>query len=246
MQWGYVYFVCSVLAATASFTLVSLKLGRARPVFKRSAAEFRDGLYFSVGLSAQTIYNDIDKTMLVRLGTLDATGIYGAAYRLIDVSFAPILALLSAAYPNFFRAGHGGVASTLSYAKPLLKKSVGYAALISIMILLFAGLVPYVLGSEYARTTEALRWLAPLPILKAMHYFLSDALTGAGHQGLRSGIQASVAPVQCTHQPLAHSDVFMQGRGCVVQHRIRCASGLHCRIDRELFSQTPKWRVSRV
>jgi O-antigen/teichoic acid export membrane protein len=32
-----------------------------------------------------------------------------------------------------------------------------------------------------------------LPVLKAMHYFLSDTLTGAGHQGVRTSLQASVA-----------------------------------------------------
>jgi O-antigen/teichoic acid export membrane protein len=53
--------------------------------------------------------------------------------------------------------------------------------------------VPLILGPEYARTAEALRWLAPLPILKGLHYFLSDSLTGAGHQGLRTAIQAGVA-----------------------------------------------------
>jgi O-antigen/teichoic acid export membrane protein len=30
-------------------------------------------------------------------------------------------------------------------------------------------------------------------VLKAMHYFLSDTLTGAGHQGLRTCLQAGVA-----------------------------------------------------
>ena len=39
--------------------------------------------------------------MLARLGTLEATGIYGAAYRLIDVSFAPVASLLTAAYAVF-------------------------------------------------------------------------------------------------------------------------------------------------
>jgi O-antigen/teichoic acid export membrane protein len=42
-------------------------------------------------------------------------------------------------------------------------------------------------------TEEALRWLAILPVLKVVHFFLSDALTGAGYQGLRSGIQVGVA-----------------------------------------------------
>jgi O-antigen/teichoic acid export membrane protein len=193
LQWGYVYFVCSSLAAILSSCLVFAKLGAPKFVLRRSLAEYREGFYFSVGLSAQTIYNDIDKTMLVRLSTLDATGIYGAGYRLIDVSFAPVLALLYAAYPNFFRKGSTGIASSFSYAKPLLLRTIVYALIIGIGILLFAGIVPYVLGSEYARTTEVLRWLSPLPVLKSIHYFLSDSLTGAGHQGLRSGLQTGVA-----------------------------------------------------
>jgi O-antigen/teichoic acid export membrane protein len=59
-------------------------------------------------------------------------------------------------------------------------------------ILLCAGWVPYVLGPDYARIVEALRWLAVLPVLKAMHYFLADTLTGAGYQAVRTCIQAGV------------------------------------------------------
>jgi O-antigen/teichoic acid export membrane protein len=193
LQWGYVYLGCTAFTAAASSGLVCVRLGAPRFAHGRSLTSLREGVYFSISLGAQTVYNDIDKTMLARLGSLDATGIYGAAYRLIDVSFAPVTALLSAAYPNFFREGSAGVSSSLRYARPLLKRALGYSVFISCGILLFAGIVPYVLGSEYARTAEALRWLSPLPVLKAMHYFLSDTLTGAGHQGLRSGIQTGVA-----------------------------------------------------
>jgi len=193
LQWGYVYLGCSAVAATAAFCLVWMKLGAPDLVLHRSLSEYREGFYFSIGLSAQTIYNDIDKTMLVRLSTLDATGIYGAGYRLIDVSFAPVLALLYSAYPNFFRKGSAGIAASFSYAKPLLLRTIVYALFICVGILLCAGIVPYVLGAEYARTTEVLRWLSPLPVLKSIHYFLSDTLTGAGHQGLRSCLQTGVA-----------------------------------------------------
>jgi O-antigen/teichoic acid export membrane protein len=75
----------------------------------------------------------------------------------------------------------------------LLLRTLGYSSSVCVVMLLCAGIVPHVLGPEYARTAEALRWLAPLPILKGLHYFLSDSLTGAGHQGLRTAIQASVA-----------------------------------------------------
>jgi O-antigen/teichoic acid export membrane protein len=131
--------------------------------------------------------------MLVRLGTLEATGIYGAAYRLIDVSFAPVASLLAAAYPGFFRAGAGGISAAIQYAKPLFWRGFAYATLVSGAMLVGAGIVPYILGSEYRLTVEALRWLAILPMLKVVHVFLSDTLSGAGYQGLKSLIQLGVA-----------------------------------------------------
>ena len=193
LQWGYIYFGSTSVVALTAAILVWTMLGAPKFNWRRPVAELREGFYFSAGLSAQTIYNDIDKTMLARLGTLDAAGIYGAAYRIIDVSFAPISSLLWSAYPSFFRAGSGGVASSFRYAKPLLLRAVGYASCACLILLLSAGIVPYILGGEFARTTEAIRWLSLLPVLKAMHYFLSDSLTGAGYQGLRTGIQAGVA-----------------------------------------------------
>jgi O-antigen/teichoic acid export membrane protein len=193
LQWGYLYFYSTSAVAITAFLLVRAKLGAPRFTWPHSAAEMREGFYFSSSLSAQTIYNDIDKTMLARLSTLDATGIYGAAYRLIDASFAPISALVYSTYPNFFRAGAKGITSSFRYAKPHLLRALTYSSAICIVILLAAGIVPYILGPQYAGTTEALRWLAPLPVLRGLHYFLSDSLTGAGHQGIRTAIQAGVA-----------------------------------------------------
>ena len=193
LQWGHVYFFSTAVVAVAALALVWNKLGAPRFTALLPGSETREGFFFSTSLSAQTIYNDIDKTMLARLGTLDATGIYGAAYRLIDVCFVPISALLWSAYPNFFRAGTTGISGSFGYAKPLLQRTLCYSCMVCLLILLSAGFVPHVIGSEYARTAEALRWLAPLPILKGLHYLLSDSLTGAGHQGLRTAIQSGVA-----------------------------------------------------
>jgi O-antigen/teichoic acid export membrane protein len=193
LQWGYVYFFSTAAIALTASVLVWTKLGAPEFSWPHSVSQLREGFYFSSSLSAQTIYNDIDKTMLAHLSSLDATGIYGAAYRLVDVSFVPIAALVYSAYPNFFRAGAKGMSASLAYAKPLLKHAFRYSSCMCAVLLLSAGLVPHILGPEYARTTEALRWLAPLPVLKGFHYFFSDSLTGAGHQGLRAAIQAMVA-----------------------------------------------------
>jgi O-antigen/teichoic acid export membrane protein len=193
LQWGEFYFGSTAIVAVASLLLTLVKLGAPSLGLPRNPAEEREGLFISLGKSAATIYNDIDKTMLARLGTLEATGIYGAAYRLVDVSFSPVGSLLVVAYPNFMRAGVGGISETLRYAKPLILHALGYATLVTAGILVCAGVVPYVLGGEYRLTVEALRWLAVLPMLRVIHYFLSDALAGAGHQGLKSAIQIGVA-----------------------------------------------------
>jgi O-antigen/teichoic acid export membrane protein len=39
---------------------------------------------------------------------------------------------------------------------------------------------------------QALRWLAPLPLFRTLHYFAGDTLTGSGHQGWRTLSQAMV------------------------------------------------------
>ena len=56
-----------------------------------------------------------------------------------------------------------------------------------------ASLLPLILGEGFRQATEALRWLAPLPLLKTLHYFVSDSLTGSGFQGTRTLAQVGVA-----------------------------------------------------
>jgi O-antigen/teichoic acid export membrane protein len=192
--WAVVYLAATL--ATAAGALLWGLLTLEKPTLKIDAVwpELKEGVFFSVGLSAQTIYNDIDKTMLAKLGDLAATGIYGAAYRIIDVSLVPLRSLLSAANPGFFRAGHiGGVRETRRYMSRLLPKALAYAALATAGLFLIAPVIPHILGKEYAQSISALRWLAVLPLLKTVHSFLADALTGAGHQRLRTMIQVAVA-----------------------------------------------------
>ena len=192
--WAATYLVATF--ATAAGALGWGLKALEKPTVKTSEIwpELKEGIFFSVGLSAQTVYNDIDKTMLAKLGDLPATGIYGAAYRIIDVSLVPLRSILSAANPGFFRAGHqGGIRETCRYMKRLLPKTTAYAVLATIGLLVFAPVVPHILGKGYAQSVGALRWLAILPVLKTIHSFFADALTGAGHQRLRTIIQIAVA-----------------------------------------------------
>ena len=193
LAWSAVYLAGSIIAALIALIWVTYRLGRPALALHRIRGEGVEGFYFSVSLSATTIYNDLDKTMLARLATLEAAGVYAAAYRLIDVSVIPIRALLCAAYPGFFRIGKDGLAATLRQSHRLLARIIPYSLVAFLALTLGAPLVPHILGRQYTETVMALRWLALLPILKTLHYFIADALTGAGHQGTRTLIQISVA-----------------------------------------------------
>jgi O-antigen/teichoic acid export membrane protein len=191
--WAVVYLLTSVPAALAAVWMGTRAVGPATSDLRVFRREWRDGALFAFSLSAQSAYNDIDKVMLARLGSVEAAGIYAAAYRIVDVAFRPMMALLAAAYPQFFRHGAGGVRPALVFLKRLALPGVSYAAAASLALFLLAGMVPVLLGESYAASVGALQGLAALPLLRALHFLAADLLTGCGHQGLRTAVQVVVA-----------------------------------------------------
>jgi O-antigen/teichoic acid export membrane protein len=193
LGWALWYAGSTTIAAGIALAVTTHELGPPARVFGYPASELRQGAYFATSLSAQNIYNDIDKSMLARLSTLEATGIYGAAYRLVDVAFVPVRSLLAAAYPRFFRQGVHGVRASLGVARRLLPPAAAYSALAGAALFIVAPVLPRLLGSDFRSSIEATRWLAILPLLKSVHYFAADTLTGAGYQGRRTMAQLVVA-----------------------------------------------------
>ena len=191
-EWVGAYLVASTVSTLYACYRAHTIWGAPRFNWYALREDVAEGVYFSVGTSAATIYNDIDKVMLGKI-SFAATGIYAAAYRLIDVSMTPIRALVSAAYPHFFRRGLDGMGSAHAYATTLIKRACVYSAALFAVLWLSAPLLPLVLGTNYAETALALRWLALLPVLRSVHTFLGDSLSGAGFQGLRSAIQVTIA-----------------------------------------------------
>jgi O-antigen/teichoic acid export membrane protein len=193
MRWGWFYVASTGASALIAVILTSSKLGAPKIALPRILPELKEGFYFGAALSAQTIYNDIDKTMLASLSTLDAAGIYAAAYRVIEVAFTPVRSILNAANSKMFRKGQHGIAHSYGYAKRLLPHTIAYSVAAFLALYLLAPLFPLVIGKDFARTVEALRWLALIPLLKTLSYFFSDSVTGAGYQGFRTAAQVFVA-----------------------------------------------------
>lgn len=192
-HWLCGYFGASVIACGYSLFKGTQYWGAPRLAVSRWKQDAWDGVFFSISTAAQTVYNDIDKSMLGRLPDLTAPGIYGAAYRIIDTTMMPVRSLVSAAYPRFFEIGPGGVRATYDYAKRLIRKASAFGLLDFVLLWCAAPLLPLVIGHQYEQTIGAIRWLALIPLLRCFHLFLSDSLSGAGYQKLRTGIQGVVA-----------------------------------------------------
>jgi O-antigen/teichoic acid export membrane protein len=195
LEWGMAYLVSAVVGAGVAVVLVNRELGWPEFHIRHLGLDLREGVFFSLSLSAQNSLNDSDKAMLARLATLEATGVYAAAWRLVGAMFLPVASLQVATYARFFQHGAQGVRASARLALRILPLGACYGVLAAAALYLLAPLVPAILGNEYYEAIGAIRWLAVVPLLRAVHYFAGDALTGAGYQWVKTIIHVSVAAV---------------------------------------------------
>ncbi|AFZ37211.1 polysaccharide biosynthesis protein [Stanieria cyanosphaera PCC 7437] len=193
LTWACLYLISSAVIALIGILSVNHIIGSAQFNISKLKSEIKTGIYFSISSSANNINSSLDKTMLGSMATLTSTGIYGSAYRFIDVGYVPLFAIFGAAYTKFFQHGSSGIRSSLGFAKKLFPFVVGYGILSVIGYLVFAPVLPIILGNEYADAIAALRWLAPIPCLAAFQMLAADTLTGAGFQKSRSIVQVVAA-----------------------------------------------------
>ncbi len=193
--WSYLYLASSVITAIVAILVVNKMVAPPKPVFSELKSNIGQGIYFSISASANNINASLDKSMLGKLSNVASAGIYGSAYRFIDVGNVPLLALFGASYKRFFEHGSSGIKGSLSFAKRLLPILVFYAIASLIGFWLLAPFVPVILGEEYQEAIGALLWLSPLPAIAAFQYLAADTLTGSGHQKARSMVQLAAAVV---------------------------------------------------
>lgn len=182
--WSVLYAFSALAAAVYSLRLVRCDLGHAaRPNWSSLHASLRAGLPFAFAGVASKLHSDIDKTMLARLATLEAAGVYSAGYRVVDMVNVPLRAMLTATAPRFFRAGGAGTGSAVAYALRVSPLPLAYASAMGAILYLMADLLPWVLGPEYSKAVQVVQYLAWLPLVSMPRLFLQMSMVTAGYQG---------------------------------------------------------------
>lgn len=188
--WVRMYWIATALAAVLAVFSATTRLGL--PEWRRVRwRELGDGLSFAFSNSSISAYNDMDKALLAGAGLMEAAGIYGAAYRVVDVATMPVYSLFAAATPRYFRTE--GVDATRALMGRLLRRALPGTGLICAVLFALAGLLPLVLGPSFAEAATALRWLCMIPLLRLLHYTWGTAITACMSQWRRTAAQAAAA-----------------------------------------------------
>ncbi len=186
MRYASVNLVSTAIVGAVAVAVASRTLGFAVRPGAPQRRHMRSVAIYSTGISASGVQNDGDKYVLNVSGHLVEGGNYGAAYRLVQLGFMPVNALVNATHVSFLDSGNDQqVRRALKFA--------GYASAYGIALALalqvVAPIVPRILGDDYEPTVNMIRWLSPLVALRAMSTFPMNGLLGLGRNDVRTTIQ---------------------------------------------------------
>jgi len=135
---------------------------------------------------------DIDKTMLTKFASLEATGIFSVAQRVVSMVFLPVMAFLGAVYPRFVNLDNNGYFKSRRLAFRIIPIISAYSLVAVLTVWGFAPLLVGIIGEEFTDAVIAIRILGVLIIIQGLQYPFADALTGSGHQKIRTYGQISI------------------------------------------------------
>ena len=193
VHWAYLYCISTMLPALISLGIVNKWLDKPKFSFSRLKQEVVQGFYFSVSQSSDFINENIDKIMLASVASLQATGVYGAGFRILTVFKIPILSVSGATFPRFFQNGARGIRGSFQFAKKLMPIGIGYGLISCLILFLISPYVEGILGQEYADIRVLLQLIALLPLITVFQILLGDTLTGAHYQSYRTSVQVLAA-----------------------------------------------------
>jgi O-antigen/teichoic acid export membrane protein/glycosyltransferase involved in cell wall biosynthesis len=191
-QWAMALMVSSATAAILALIAVTIWLGWPQFTPHLTLTHGKEGLEYAFASSTTSAYDDLDKTMLSHYGMTAANGIYGIAYRIIEMGTVPILALELATAPRLFRLASSGVNNAVILGRRLLKHGLLASTFAAVCMFVFAPVIPLLAGKGFSESISALRWLCLIPVFRSVHKITGSVLTSIGLQRYRTLTQLTV------------------------------------------------------
>jgi len=186
VQWSFALMTSSAIGSIVGLITVTLKLGwpRFRPFL--ALKHVPEGAEYAFSASTTCAYNDLDKTMLSHYGMSVADGIYGMAYRIIDMATVPLMSIQIASQPRLFQLAKESSTDPIRLGWKLQKNSCLMSLLAAAVMFFTAPIIPYLVGKGFAESVSALRWLCLIPVFRSIHVISGSVLTSIGQQRYRT------------------------------------------------------------
>lgn len=185
-SWAWYLAVSAAGASLVAHAMMTRPIGGWPPLSIPALSEFRTGLPYAAGTSTEGFLAASDRPLLLRYGYASEAGVYAAGYRLATLGFVPLMALIRASDRSIFDAGAAGLRSGLRRGRAVTVRAIALSAVVSAVLFLSAPVaIELLLGDEYAETAQVIRWLAPLPVIKALQFPVGNVLIASGHQVAR-------------------------------------------------------------
>jgi O-antigen/teichoic acid export membrane protein len=208
----------------------------------------RGSIIVGVAYAAGTAYWYADRVLLALLGTSTDVGLYGAAFKYVELSFIPISAISLSIFPVLARAISESEGSRVPH---LLQWGVDLMLVTSVPICAFAfvyadGLIRLVGGSEFAAASSALQVLGFLIVAFFVSSVFERALIAGHRERLLGLVNAGILVFNVVLNIL-----FIPGHGYMAVAAVSLATCLAWLVTagffaRRLFGFTPRLRFAAL
>ncbi len=193
---GWLGITNTALLSMLTFWVIVVRLPRAG-ISTRPGKPTRDdtsmALSFSIPMIGSNIQLDGDKTILNAYGMAAEAGVYGAAFRVVNMAFTPIRALQSAAHNRLLPKGDD--VEGLQLRRTRTFALINLAAVLPICGVLWfgVGLFEPLMGEDFEESAPIARWLLLFLPLKAMSTVPTTGLLGLGRTTTRAKVNLTAA-----------------------------------------------------
>lgn len=152
-------------------------------------------LSFSIPMIGSNLQLDGDKTVLNAYGMEDVAGVYGAAFRVINMAFTPIRALQAAMHNRLLPHDADDHGLHVRRAKSFAMLNMATILPIGIILFFAVDLFEPLIGSDFAESATIARWLLVFMPIKALSSVPLGGLLGLGRTTTRAWVMGISAVV---------------------------------------------------
>ncbi|MET0911495.1 MAG: oligosaccharide flippase family protein [Ilumatobacteraceae bacterium] len=192
---GVTHLACSLVLSALLMRAVARHYGIRGTPGRPQPKHLKTSAVYSFGISGLSLQNDGDKAVLASYGFRETTGLYSAAYRIVQFGLLPVGTLVGVSHQRFLHHEEGNKRQHLHRSIRFAGVTAAYGIVFAIGVLLIAPILPKLMGEEFSGSVTMVRWLTPLVVLRGLAIFPLNGLMGLGKTFLRTVLLLASAAI---------------------------------------------------